>query len=278
MHLLLTARRDPTVSFSPAQTAWIWERLRAAYPGALGAVLLPDGVRLVVSGDDPRPFAGTLAAFRRAHPARPVRWEIPPAVALARPFEVSRAVREVTSAPCEVPGVHDPLDWLFSTHRGLLGAVANPWVQGEQLFAATGRRGSGRVARFHRDVCIDGGVRCSTVPRLLGHALAATPPQIAMAAAASVRLVTSDGGTRRDALTLHHAVGRALGHSSSDLRLWGPAPPPGPLPGRWAVEAMMRCLSDVRLRAPRDVPVARLRRITAPVRAPGRPRAAPRPR
>ncbi len=275
MHLLLSARHDSGTPLPPDLAAPLWARLRLLFPLALVAVVLPSAARLVVPAASPGDAAGRLRTLldglrRGPRPSGP--WILDPSVVLRRPGELERGVRDVASSPCDVPGVHDPLEWLFSTHRDVVGATARPWVTSARLAAASGRSDPRFAERLHQEVSAEGRGRPSPFPRLVGGALGASLEDIDRAAAASVRSVEADGEPPARAVDLFLVIGRALGRPTSALcdylgRRPGDAYARMARPAPGEVDAALLCLSDARLRSPRD---ARLRSLRI-----GRPGAGP---
>lgn len=69
--------------------------------------------------------------------------------------KVKYAVRYAHVNPCRHGATDDPLRWLWSTHRDVVGAVADPWVSADRLAAALGARRRGFEADFHAFVSMD---------------------------------------------------------------------------------------------------------------------------
>ena len=67
----------------------------------------------------------------------------------------ARTVRYIVRNACAAELVEDPLEWPWSTHRDVLGAIANPWVDAERLASALGQPREGFVAAHHRYVSTD---------------------------------------------------------------------------------------------------------------------------
>jgi hypothetical protein len=65
--------------------------------------------------------------------------------------------------PCEGL-VDDPLSWLFSTHRDVIGATADPWVDADRLARALRRPLRGFVGWYHKYVSSDPSVRVAGTP------------------------------------------------------------------------------------------------------------------
>lgn len=134
--------------------AWLWTHLRGAFPDALAAVLLPDRARLVVATHDV-----ALARVRLARligqlgrvvsvAGRPTR-EV---TAHALAGDATARVCDVVVAPCRAKLAGTPLAWPWSTHRDVVGAIADPWVSAERLAALLHVSPRGFAARHHARV------------------------------------------------------------------------------------------------------------------------------
>jgi hypothetical protein len=97
------------------------------------------------------------------------RWEpVPPPEVIRDAGKLSRQVRYVALNPCRAKLVRDPLEWEWSTHRDVIGAVASPWVSPAALAAALrarARRPAEFAAAWH--AYVSGDPTC---------AVAGTPP------------------------------------------------------------------------------------------------------
>ncbi len=167
----LTSRLSPSAPDLSTQQAgsWLWTHLRAAFPQAIAATIMPDHPHIVVASEDPESdrqrLARLLGQFGRkfgvwGHVART------PAPAMIRSGEVlARQVRYVALNPCRARLVSCPLAWPWSTHRDVVGAVLDPWVTGERLAAALGGRAQGFAARHHAYVSGDPRARVEGTPR-----------------------------------------------------------------------------------------------------------------
>jgi hypothetical protein len=152
--------------------------------------------------------------------------------------------------------VHDPLEWPWSTHRDVVGAVAEPWVSARRLAVAVGREPEGFGAWFHRYASRDRSV-----------AIAGTPPprpaepsrapiyslaDICRAAASATRGRPGDivrsGPTRRMFVSLANAQswpdrGQLAEVCRADAStIWRLSKTPAP-----GLEAGLLCLGDRRL-------------------------------
>lgn len=195
----------------------LWSGLRRAFPMALGACLMPDHVHLV--GDEPAPqeaqkrFRRALAGF--AWGIGPVWEPIPEPKIIRGPDKLRRDLRYVALNPIRKRLSADPMECLWSTHRDLLGAVADPWVPLDRLDPHLGwlardlrRSWHGYVSKDH-EVAMDG----TPLPQ-------PEPPHdvptrslddIARAAAAATRAPTSAVTRRGPTRKLFFALARQQG-------------------------------------------------------------------
>jgi hypothetical protein len=165
-HLVVHAAGRFAGLCEPNCARWLWERLRLAFPDALAAVIMLDHLHLLTRGRERvlrRRLARIVAHVTQKFGApgfRPVL-----ATPVRGPEMVLRtAVYDVLNPP-RARLVGDPLEWPWSTHRDVVGAIAQPWVDATTLAAAVGREPDGFGAWFHRYASHDRSV-----------ALAGTPP------------------------------------------------------------------------------------------------------
>jgi hypothetical protein len=135
---------------------WLWPRLAACLPDALGALLMPDHLHIIADVDDPEVARAALARTLGWHGRRFVgaglAWETPPPRPVAHTAELRRQLRELARTPCRAGLADDPLSWAWSTHRDILGAVAKPWVDPRALRDQLRDRRPGFSNRWHRYV------------------------------------------------------------------------------------------------------------------------------
>ncbi len=117
---------------------WLWQRLRRVFPEALGAVIMPDHVHMIVASDEPHAARATLALIvgnlaRSGLVERRLLWAVPAPQAIADRQKLLRQLRYVALNPVRAQLVADPLSWPWSTHRDVLGAIADPWVRASKL-------------------------------------------------------------------------------------------------------------------------------------------------
>jgi hypothetical protein len=165
----LTARLDRRdISLCDFDVAeWLWPQLRAAFPLALASCLMPDHPHLVTPSRDEeearRALNRVLGALARHVGVRHVGEASPPSVITDRP-KLQRDLRYVALNPPRAGLVDDPLAWLFSTHRDVLGASVDPWIDATRLARALGRPVHGFVETYHRYVSSDPDVHVAGTP------------------------------------------------------------------------------------------------------------------
>ncbi len=221
MYVHLVARLSLGLTLSDTQAAWLWAALRRFAPHALAVVLMPDHFHLIVAVGDPararRRLSRTLQAYSRRFGGG---WTTPDDVrVIPDRAQLRRQVRYVALNPCRRGLVDDPLRWLWSTHRDVVGAVCDPWVSAERLAASLGEWTRGFADRHHSYVSGDPSVtvRGTPPPRLIEVADAA-PTTILAAAEAALRHVPGGRRAARRRAVLFVALGRACRFAVDDLR------------------------------------------------------------
>jgi hypothetical protein len=160
IHMTARTLRPYAPLCEPEHAGWLWGRLRATFPVVAASALLPNHPHAVPWVDDPRQgreaFGRLLGHFRRRLGLRRPLWEPVSRIdVIDDPKMLARTVRYVALNPCRAELVRDPLEWLWSTHRDVVGAVVDPWVTAESLARALGRHQDGFVERFHAYVSGD---------------------------------------------------------------------------------------------------------------------------
>ena len=247
---------------------WMWDALRRGFAGALAAVLMPAHLHLIteiVSAVVARlRLARILGGFSHWHsPSKedPIRWQpVPQPKAIEGPEHLRRQVRYVALNPCRDKLVRDPLEWQWSTHRDVVGAVADPWVTAPRLAPLLDENVRGFADSFHRYVSGDRScdVRGTVPPRAPRPSQCARFPleRIMTAAAAATRQPLAAARTRGPARTafvlLAHRQGwtdvrvlaRACGMTTRGIRKLSGVDSPELL------AAATLCLGDDRLLSP----------------------------
>lgn len=264
LHLTACTRRRSLSLLTPAIASSLWCSLWSTFPEALAAVLMTTHFHLIAPGPSPGGAQKRLRAVlsgcsRRRLPVEGrIAWEpVEPPAGIPDSRQLARQVRYVVLNPCRAGIVDDPLRWLWSTHRDVMGAVAQPWVSVHRLAAALDRPARGFASAHHRYVSSDPSVNVAGTAPPVAAERRTSPAEpierIAWAAAAALRVpldaVRHRGEPRRLLVQLACARGwrdvRALAGACNAAprtvqRLL--ASPPGP-----SVAAGLLCLGDDRL-------------------------------
>jgi hypothetical protein len=157
----------PLRDFEPC--SWLWKRTRSAFPTARDVVLMPNGMHLVLPAADPsrvqRDLTGVLRGFTRRYGRSQRLFEpVPLPTVVPDALHSWRTSRYVPLNPCRAEYVRDPLEWLWSTYRDVLGATVDPWVTAAELADAHGRSRCGFEETFHRYVSGDPTVAVEGTP------------------------------------------------------------------------------------------------------------------
>ncbi|MBI5480915.1 MAG: hypothetical protein HY906_18800 [Deltaproteobacteria bacterium] len=160
-------------ALDPSLMSHGWDALRRGFPDALAAVLLPDHLHVIPNSDAVGPcrqrLAGVLSGVTRhsrwGSQDRWLEWRLAPARSLASNRDhLARDIRYLALNPCRAGLVADPLEWLWTTHRDVVGAAADPWVTAGRLAAALGRPSAGFARAHHAYVSADPAVRVDGTP------------------------------------------------------------------------------------------------------------------
>lgn len=162
-----------------------------------------------------RRLGAIVSGLRRScHPGAANEWE--PASTrgtFTDPAKIRRQIRYIVLNPCRAGLVRCPSEWLWSTHREVLGAVRDPWVTAGAIVAVLGTATRGFAARHHRYVSGDPSVAVAGTPVPTPHDGTPTTYSVAEACAASVAAVrgapdalTRPGPARRQLFALANAA------------------------------------------------------------------------
>lgn len=233
---------------SSADACWaLWWRLRRLFQEVIAACLMPDHLHLLLhaaSADAARRALGyQLGAFARELGAGPQWQPVPPPLPVLGDDKLERQMRYILLNPKRAGLVDDGMSWLWSTHRDVIGARAEPWVTAVDLAAALGRPEAGFTEWFQSYVSSDSS-DATPLPRI---ATAGTLDEIAEAArmaapctAIAWRRLFTQLSTHLGHKKCHTAT--YLGVSPSTVRRWAQAPARD-------LRAGLLCLGDERLRA-----------------------------
>ena len=187
----------------PACARRTWDALRAQWPKVLSACWMSDHLHVLVEDVDPKTEAEWLErSLRRMEAWADV--DVDWTVAKGR-TKVRRDIRYIALNPCRAQLCADPLQWLWSTHREVFGAAAQPWLDVDRLLELEGTR-----ERHHAYVSSDPSVAVTGTPppRVAAPSPIATRPiaDIGLAALAAWRLpngsLRSRGPARHDFVRL----------------------------------------------------------------------------
>jgi len=207
----------------PVVAGRVWDGMRRVFPDALSALVMPDHVHLTDETEAPDRARKDLArVLSRATYGMGRRLWLPvPAPEVIREDRLRTVLRYVLLNPCRKGLTDDPVQWIWSTYRDVLGAVARPWVDPGRLARRLGEREAGFELRFHRYVTADG--RVSEEARQgFRPATSATIPsrsleEIALAAGASLRCSPDEIRRRGSARQAFLALARAQGWKDSEV-------------------------------------------------------------
>ncbi len=206
-HFVARARHGLSPYQDVQACRWAWKRLRVNFPEVLAAVLMPNHLHLICSTTEPADQSSRLTRML----AMSCRgddsgiWEVGKPQGIPDPLHLARQVRYVVLNPCRARLCGDPLEWPWSTHRGVVGAIVDPWVPAIRLARALEKEGERFRERHHAYVSGDPSVssKGSPFPRPEPERCTSTVPLewIARAAAAAtesdVSQITRRTPTRR---------------------------------------------------------------------------------
>ncbi len=168
-HLVARAyRRDVSLTEAPL-SGDLWSALRHAFPNALAAVLMPDHLHVLAWSETALEARARLAAIlsgaRRHRAGHGLRWEPTPMPnEIVDTKHLRRQIRYVSLNPCRSRLARDPLEWVWSTHRDIVGAVVDPWISAARLARVLSESPAGFAARWHAYVSGDPAVVVGGTP------------------------------------------------------------------------------------------------------------------
>lgn len=246
-----------------------WWRLERAFPDALSACLMPNHCHVIAFAESSlagqRGLVSVIRALRRTHAGAGTRWQpVPEPIAIVDTGKARRGVRYVALNPSRDRLVKDPLEWAWSTHRDVVGAVAKPWVDAERLARALDRPTKRFTEWLHRyvsstpEVSLDGTPLPTRGNEHFGeHGIARFVAAAAAATRARPRDIRRKGPTRATFIVLasQHGwpswlVAELCGMTTRGVRHQRARP--------YDVRAAALCLGDERLCRPYAVEASRL--------------------
>lgn len=173
-HYVARARRGLAPLFMDGTARWLWDQLRAAFPEALAALLMPDHVHLIakLGRRRRRTLAAILGALARYFELGQVWERVPEPRPLPSIDKLRRGVRYDLLNPCRswkffgesIRLVRDPLMWPWSTLRDVIGATVDPWTPCDRLEEALDWRSPDFASSFHAYVSSDPTVHVRGTP------------------------------------------------------------------------------------------------------------------
>ena len=128
---------------------------------------MPNHLHLLLDATDPERertrLAHVLGSVFRGE-GRGTWKPMPPPERITQGLHLWRQIRYVHLNPCRAELVKDPLEWPWSTHRGVVGAEVDPWVSARDLAAALGEQTHGFRERLHAYVSGDPSVQVAGTP------------------------------------------------------------------------------------------------------------------
>lgn len=225
VHLTARMRRPHQLFLDPGHAGWFWQKVATCFPGLLAATQMPNHPHVCADVDDvgrARAKFGRICGHLARRAGIPELWEpIPPAESLLEPGKILRTVRYVALNPCRSRLVSDPLRWLWSTHRDVVGAIAEPVVDVSRLRDTIQFRGGDFVEWLHRYVSSDPSVRVDGTPLPRAAPVRVIPEvplgAIARAAAFATRTPLSALRRRGPARQLFFALAAHQGWRDTDM-------------------------------------------------------------
>jgi hypothetical protein len=237
----------------PALCRRVWAALRRNWPRPLAACLMGNHLHLLVPGEAPPQERELLARVLGHVPGWPA--STCSATLSAGRVKIRRDIRYVVLNPCRAGLARDPLEWLWSTHRDVVGAAHDPWADRASVARLEGGRDP--IEAHHRYVSADPhvDVRGTPAPRPVRlHEISAWPLRAVMDAAVAATLggrIDKPGPARIIFLQLAKHQGWTKARQLAELsrversavyRAWRRPDLTGPA---------LLCLGDTRLRAMR---------------------------
>ena len=151
-----------------------WNYLRQLFPECIAASLMPDHLHILAWPENLEELCRKSRlirqGLRRLFPGS--EWEpLSDPRAIPNVSHLLRQIRYVHLNPCRDELCADPLEWEWSTHRELFGAVSTPWIRVQKIQAklGSGWTGTEGLKRLHRYISGDPSV----------HPLGTLPPRSA---------------------------------------------------------------------------------------------------
>ncbi len=262
IHLTIVAHSFLLQSTPVARHAW--RVLRAAFPGALAACLMGNHIHLLIWSDDPETdrvrLSGVASGIARFAGVRGAVWKpAKPPEPIVGAIKLAQQVRYIVLNPCRAEIVADPLFWPWSTHRDVVGAIADPWISAGRLAQHLGKAAEGFAVAHRRFVSDDSFARIggTPFPESAPKRVISTMPLAVVAAAACSATRTHPKNLRVRGVTRRLFVQLAAEQGWAAPRLVAPVCGAAANtiwrlqqdPDIGALRAGRLCLGDARLRA-----------------------------
>lgn len=155
---------EPFKNFQIAQS--VWHSFEKLFPQLVAAVLMPNHLHLILPGGD-KPkirnvLEGVLGSICKNYHLSKVWQTIPEPSIIPDLKHLRRNVRYVALNPCRQKLCSDPLEWLWSSYRDVMGATVNK--RDQSLAKIFGELGVGFASRFHAYVSADPTVQVEGTP------------------------------------------------------------------------------------------------------------------
>ena len=206
----------------------LWARLRARFQAVYATVFMPNHLHLAMEADDPEAarieLGRVVAAFAQSRGRR--LWNpVAPVAPIADRAKLRRHIRYILLNPCRARLATDPLEWEWSTHRDVVGAAADSWVDRGEMARLWDCSSLRLPERFHAYVSGDPSVKVagtSLPARVAPERIAASLEQIGRAVMQAGRLSEEDffrrgSAARGLAARLAYQLG---GRNQEELARW----------------------------------------------------------
>jgi hypothetical protein len=151
---------EPFRDFRTAQ--WFWNHLRVRFPQALGAILMPNHLHLILPFNsvtseirDRAILTGLMGALSRRLEIQGLWQPLSEPKPIPDRFHLRRNLRYVALNPCRRSLCSDPLEWPWSTYRDLYGSSVDQWVSMSRIVQVLREKEMGFEDRFHSYVSSD---------------------------------------------------------------------------------------------------------------------------
>jgi hypothetical protein len=155
--------QEPFINFQLAR--WLWTRFGNVFPDLIAAVLMPNHFHLITpiqssqdAAQQMRKLCGLMGKTSQLTQMRRLWQPISAPVAISDRHHLRRQIRYVALNPCRKGLCADPLEWVWSTYRDLVGATTERPKLAACLAQILGEGGGSEqsfLVRFHAYVSGD---------------------------------------------------------------------------------------------------------------------------